>query len=73
MNALRNLWNAFANLANAINGLALVVDTASGRLRQSLALDGVEVLEHTPDTTGPDGSADEPAPSVRRGKAKVSA
>lgn len=47
MNAIRSLWNALGNLANAINGLAATVDTASGRLRQQLADgEGPAILEH---------------------------
>jgi hypothetical protein len=36
MNAIKNLWNAFANLANAVNGLAVIVTEASNRLRVQL-------------------------------------
>jgi hypothetical protein len=30
MNALKNLWNAFANLANAVNGLANLANAVNG-------------------------------------------
>jgi len=48
MNAIRNVFAAFANLAASINSLASIIDTASGRLRQQLALDvePAPVLEH---------------------------
>lgn len=48
MQAIRNLFTALANLAGAINSLAAFIDVATGRLRQSLALDdaGPTVLEH---------------------------
>ena len=50
MNAIRNVFNAFTNLAASINGLASVLDVATGRLRQQLALDGepAPILEHQP-------------------------
>ena len=40
MNAIRNVCNAFSNLAASVNALAGVIDVATGRLRQQLALDG---------------------------------
>jgi hypothetical protein len=46
MFGLNKLSAAIANLANSLNALAGVVDVATGRLRQTLALDLVEVLEH---------------------------
>jgi hypothetical protein len=60
MNAIKNLWTALANLASSINGLAAVLDTASGRLRQQLALDGdaapiaETVLDHRPAGDNPE-------------------
>ena len=39
MNAIRNVCNAFSNLAASVNALAGVIDVATGRLRQQLALD----------------------------------
>ena len=39
MNAIRNVFNAFSNLAASVNALAGVIDVATGRLRQQLALD----------------------------------
>jgi hypothetical protein len=58
MNAIRNVFNAFSNLAASVNGLAALIDVASGRLRQHLALDGdmSSVLDHQsteePDANG---------------------
>ena len=48
MNAIRNVFNAFSNLAASVNTLASVIDLATGRLRQQLALDGdmPPVLDH---------------------------
>ncbi|HEY7159457.1 MAG TPA: hypothetical protein VH575_36260 [Gemmataceae bacterium] len=40
MNVIRNVFNAFNNLAVSVNALASVIDLATGRLRQQLALDG---------------------------------
>lgn len=36
MNALRNLWTAFANLAGALNALAELVNGTAVRLREHL-------------------------------------
>lgn len=48
MNAIRSVFVALSNLASSINGLANVLDVATGRLRQQLALDGesAPILEH---------------------------
>jgi hypothetical protein len=49
MNAIRSVFNALANLATSINGLAAVLDAASVRLHQQLALDGdAPVIDHIP-------------------------
>ena len=58
MNAIRNVFNAFSNLAASVNALAGVIDLATGRLRQQLALDGdmPPVLDHQP-AEKPDASA----------------
>ncbi|HEY7157931.1 MAG TPA: hypothetical protein VH575_28495 [Gemmataceae bacterium] len=40
MNAIRNVFKALSNLAASVNALASVIDLATGRLRQQLALDG---------------------------------
>lgn len=50
MNAIWNLFAAFANLAASLNGLAGVIDGASGRLRQQLGIDGepANVIDHLP-------------------------
>lgn len=65
MNAIKNLWSAFSNLAASINALAAVVDAGAGRLRQQLALDVEEsqLLEQR---------LEESAASIR-GKRKTSA
>ena len=54
MNAIRSVFIALANLAASINGLAGVIDVASGRLRQQLALDGepAPILEYQPALDG---------------------
>lgn len=49
MNAIRNVFAAFANLAASLNALAGVIDQATGRLKQQLAFEPAEVpivLEH---------------------------
>jgi hypothetical protein len=48
MNSIRSVFAALGNLAASINGLASVLDVATGRLRQQLALDGetTPILEH---------------------------
>jgi hypothetical protein len=47
MNAIGNVFNAFSNLAASVNALASVIDLATGRLRQQLALDGdLLILPH---------------------------
>ena len=49
MQSIRNLFTAFANVAASLNALAGVIDAATARLRQQLALDyGGHVLEHVP-------------------------
>lgn len=39
MNAIRNVFSAFANLAASINGLAAVVDAVSAKVRVAVALE----------------------------------
>ncbi len=39
MNAIRSVFTAFAHLAASVNGLASIIDAATGRLQQQLALD----------------------------------
>jgi hypothetical protein len=58
MNAIRNVFNAFSNLAASVNALASVIDLATGRLRQQLALDDnmPHVLDHQP-AEEPDATA----------------
>ena len=58
MNEIRNVFNAFSNLAASVNALAGVIDLATGRLRQQLALDGETppVLDHQP-AEAPDATA----------------
>ena len=50
MNAIRSVFAALTNLAASVNALAAVIDAASGRLRQQLALDGetAPILDHQP-------------------------
>ncbi|HWG47711.1 MAG TPA: hypothetical protein VN688_33410 [Gemmataceae bacterium] len=61
MNAIRFVFTAFSNLATSLNALAGVVDIATGRLRQQLALDAPEVIEHQADTTAEDSTSAKPA------------
>jgi hypothetical protein len=69
MQSIRNVFAAFANLAASLNALASVVDTATGRLRQSLALDETpamlpgDVIDAEP----------EPAATRRNGRTKTTA
>jgi hypothetical protein len=66
MNAIPNVFNAFANLAASINALASVIDVAAGRLRQQLAVDGdaMPVIEQQ--------SAEEPDSATANGKGRKS-
>jgi hypothetical protein len=73
MNAIRSVFNAFANLANAVNGLANVLNEAGNRLRMQLdyeppavpALPKGQVIDAEPDTT--------PTGNGRSRKAKANA
>jgi hypothetical protein len=48
MRSIGNLFTAFANLAASVKALAGVIDVATGRLRQQLALDdAVPALRHS--------------------------
>jgi hypothetical protein len=72
VNAIRNVFNAFSNLAASVNALAGVIDLATGRLRQQLALDGDPLvlphddsMGHTEETiAGSNGS-------TKRGRSKA--
>ena len=67
MNAIRNVFNAFTNLAASINALASVIDLATGRLRQQLALDyDPAVLPHNGEVIDGD---DTPPNKGRKAKA----
>jgi hypothetical protein len=67
MRSIGNLFTAFTNLAASVNALASVVDVATGRLRQQLAVDeAAPALPH-----GEVIDADEPSPAKRTGKAKA--
>ncbi len=68
MNAIRSVFAAFTNLAASVNALAGIIDAASGRLRQQLALDDMPAaLPHVGEVI--DG---ESSPSTnRRRKATV--
>ena len=46
MNAIKNVFAALANVAASLNALASVVDCATGKLRQQLALDEPAALTH---------------------------
>lgn len=54
MNAIRQLFAAFANLAASVNALAGIIDHTSGRIRQQLdhepaALANGEVIDNAAD------------------------
>jgi hypothetical protein len=67
MNAIRSVFAALGNLAASINGLASVLDVATGRLRQQLALDfDPSVLPHKDEVIDND---DTPSPKGRKAKA----
>lgn len=69
MNAIRNVFNAFSNLAASVNALASVIDVATGRLRQQLALDGDPlILPHDGDTAAETTSSNG---SNKRGRSKA--
>jgi hypothetical protein len=64
MKAIRNVFHAFSNLAASVNALASVIDVATGRLRQQLALDAMPGIEHQ--------SAEEPNSATANGKGRTS-
>jgi hypothetical protein len=67
MNAIRSVFTALGNLAASINGLASVIDVASGHLRQQLALDyDPAVLPHNGEVIDTD---DTPPAKGRKAKA----
>jgi hypothetical protein len=66
MKAIRNVFHAFRNLAASVNALASVIDVATGRLRQQLALDG----DAMPNTEHQ--SAEEPDSATANGKGRKS-
>jgi hypothetical protein len=48
MRSITRLLSAFGTLADSVLALAGVVDIATGKLRQQLAVEAVEVIEHQP-------------------------
>jgi hypothetical protein len=67
MKSIARLFNAVATLASSIEGLAELVNNLSGRLRQQVA---VEVLDLEPaQLPAPGEEATEPAPRTRKTKA----
>lgn len=78
MNAIRSVFAAFTNLAASVNALAGVIDAATGRLRQQLALDeappalthGGQVLDAAPI---PAEDASTPTAKGRNGRVKTTA
>jgi hypothetical protein len=48
MRSITRLFAALGTLADSLLALAGVVDIATGKLRQQLAVETVEVLEHQP-------------------------
>jgi hypothetical protein len=69
MRSIGRLFAAFGTLADSLLALASTVDIAMGRLRQQLAVEAVEVLEHQPagEASPADPSAPEPA-TAKRGR-----
>jgi hypothetical protein len=68
MKSIARLFNAVATLAGSLEGLAALVDTLSGRLRQQVA---VEVIDLEPaQLPGPGDNAAAAEPTSRR-KAKA--
>ncbi len=67
MRSITRLFTAVGALAESLLALASVLDVATGKLRQQLVLDGVEVIDHHP---GVEGGADEP-PAKRTKKASA--
>jgi hypothetical protein len=59
VNAILRLLKAFGNLADSLNGLAVLIDTTSGRLRQALALEpGLEPAGEPAALPAPAGEAE---------------
>jgi len=72
MNAIRNVFNAFSNLATSVNALAGVIDLATGRLRQQLALDSDPlVLPHDGDMGHTESDTTSSNGSTKRGRSKA--
>ncbi len=72
MYALKNLWNAFGNLATAINGLANIVNDASNRVRMQLDYaPPAPALPHNGDVI--DNAADSSHSTKRNGRSKATA
>jgi hypothetical protein len=67
MKSISRLFNAVATLAGSIEGLAALVDTLSGRMRQQIAVEVID-MEQLP---GPGDNAAAAEPTSRR-KAKAS-
>jgi hypothetical protein len=67
MRSITRLFGAFGTLADSVLAVAGVIDIATGKLRQQLAVEAVEVIEHQP--AGVEGPSDaaEPA-STKRGR-----
>ncbi len=65
MRSISRLFGAVGTLADSLLALASVLDVATGKLRQQLVLDGVEVIEHNP--------AEIEEQPAKRGKSKSTA
>jgi hypothetical protein len=65
MRSISRLLSAFGTLADSLLALAGVVNITTDKLRQQLAVEAVEVIEHHPaDVEGPSEAA-EPASAKR--------
>ncbi len=67
MRSISRLFSAFATLADSLLELAGVVHLATDKLRQQLAVEAVEVIEHQPAVVEGPSDAAEPA-STKRGR-----
>jgi hypothetical protein len=69
MRSISRLFSAFGTLADSLLALAGVVNIATDKLRQQLAVEAIEVLEHQPagveESTGQGGCPVEAPPAKR--------
>jgi hypothetical protein len=65
MKSIARLFNAVATLAGSLESLAALVDTFSGRMRQQIAVEVIDMEQ----LTGPEEAAAETTPRTRKTKA----